>query len=125
MPLPIGLQTVTLTGRQIMDLLEQQWDNKSKPAVLSVAGISYAYDDKAAPGHKVIADSVRIGDRPVNPVATYRVTTNNFLASGGDGFAVFTRGTDTTVGPTDLDALETYLRQRGAVGPPEERVQRR
>ncbi|MCC3314868.1 bifunctional metallophosphatase/5'-nucleotidase [Nocardia africana] len=124
---PFGNQvvTVTLTGRQILDLLEQQWDNKSKPAVLSVAGISYSYDDKAAPGHKVIADSVRIGDRPLNPVATYRVTTNNFLASGGDGFAVFTRGTDTTVGPTDLDALETYLRDRGAVGPPEERVQRR
>ncbi|MGA6203211.1 bifunctional metallophosphatase/5'-nucleotidase [Nocardia testacea] len=124
---PFGNQvvTVTLTGRQILDLLEQQWDNESKPAILSVAGISYAYDDSAAPGKKVVDDSVRIGGQPVNEVATYRVSTNNFLAAGGDGFTVFTRGTDTTVGPTDLDALETYLRERGPVAAPEQRVERR
>ncbi|MEV5649456.1 5'-nucleotidase C-terminal domain-containing protein [Nocardia sp. NPDC052254] len=124
---PFGNQvvTVTLTGRQILDLLEQQWNNDSKPAVLAVAGISYTYDDKAAAGHKVVGDSVRIGGTPLNPVAAYRVTTNNFLASGGDGFSVFTHSADTAVGPTDLDALETYLGERGPVSPPPERVQRR
>lgn len=124
---PFGNQvvTLTLTGRQILDLLEQQWDNESKPAVLSVAGLSYAYDDTAPPGAKVIGDSVRIAGKPLNEVAVYRVSTNNFLASGGDGFTVFTRGTDTTVGPTDLDALETYLRGRGPVAAPEERIERR
>ncbi|WP_280398290.1 bifunctional metallophosphatase/5'-nucleotidase [Nocardia carnea] len=124
---PFGNQvvTLTLTGRQILDLLEQQWDNASKPAVLSVAGLSYAYDDTAPPGQKVIDESVRIGGTPLNEVAVYRVSTNNFLASGGDGFTIFTRGTDTTVGPTDLDALETYLRDRGPVAAPEERVERR
>ncbi|MEU4314516.1 5'-nucleotidase C-terminal domain-containing protein [Nocardia sp. NPDC024068] len=124
---PFGNQvvTLTLTGRQILDLLEQQWDNTSKPAILSVAGLTYAYDEAAAPGDKVIEGSVRIAGRPVNEVAVYRVSTNNFLASGGDGFTVFTRGTDTAVGPTDLDALETYLRDRGPVAAPEERIQRR
>ncbi|WP_058855358.1 bifunctional metallophosphatase/5'-nucleotidase [Nocardia jinanensis] len=124
---PFGNQVVTLslTGHQILELLEQQWDNESKPAVLSVAGISYAYDDSAAPGDKVVEDSVRIGGQPLNEVAVYRVSTNNFLASGGDGFTVFARGTDTTVGPTDLDALETYLRAEGPVAAPAPRVQRR
>ncbi len=124
---PFGNQvvTLTLTGRQLLDLLEQQWANTSKPAVLSVSGLSYAYDDSAPPGEKVIADSVRIGGEPLDEVAVYRVSTNNFLASGGDGFTTFTRGTDTTVGPTDLDALETYLRNRGPVEPPEARIQRR
>ncbi|WP_040838685.1 5'-nucleotidase C-terminal domain-containing protein [Nocardia brevicatena] len=70
-------------------------------------------------------DSVRVGGQPLNRVASYRVTTNNFLASGGDGFDVFTRGVDMTVGPTDLDALETYLRARGAIGPPMPRIERR
>ncbi|WP_245547431.1 5'-nucleotidase C-terminal domain-containing protein [Nocardia brevicatena] len=39
---PFGNQvvTVTLTGSRILDLLEQQWDNPSKPTVLSVAGIT-------------------------------------------------------------------------------------
>lgn len=124
---PFGNQvvTVTLTGRQILDLLEQQWSNSSKPAVLAVAGLSYSYDDAAAPGHKVVGDSVRIGGVPLHPVAAYRVTTNNFLAAGGDGFSVFTHSTDTAVGPTDLDALETYLGDRGPVSPPAERIRRR
>lgn len=124
---PFGNQvvTVTLTGSRILDLLEQQWDNPSKPTVLSVAGITYAYDDAAPPGHKVLDDSVRVGGQPLNRVASYRVTTNNFLASGGDGFDVFTRGVGMTVGPTDLDALETYLRARGAIGPPMPRIERR
>ncbi|MCX0270663.1 bifunctional metallophosphatase/5'-nucleotidase [Nocardia zapadnayensis] len=65
---PFGNQvvTLTLTGRQLLELLEQQWDNESKPAVLSVAGISYAYAESAAPGAKVAGDSVRIGGQPLN-----------------------------------------------------------
>lgn len=68
-------------------------------------------------GDKIDESSVRIGGQPLNEVAVYRVTTNNFLASGGDGFSVFTRGTDMTVGPMDLDVLEGYLTERGPVAP--------
>ncbi|WP_280386910.1 bifunctional metallophosphatase/5'-nucleotidase [Nocardia wallacei] len=124
---PFGNQIVTvqLTGQQILGLLEQQWSNADRPGVLSVAGITYAYSDSAPTGHKVVADSVRIGGQPLNPVAAYRVSTNNFLASGGDGFSMFTQGTRAAVGPTDLDALESYLRTRGAVEPPPGRIERR
>ncbi|MBF6176263.1 bifunctional metallophosphatase/5'-nucleotidase [Nocardia blacklockiae] len=124
---PFGNQVVTvvLTGQQILRLLEQQWDGASKSGVLSVAGISYAYSDTAPTGRKVVADSVRIGGQPLNPVAVYPVSTNNFLAAGGDGFTVFTEGSRAAVGPTDLDALESYLRTRGAVEPPPGRIERR
>ncbi|NEW51794.1 bifunctional metallophosphatase/5'-nucleotidase [Nocardia cyriacigeorgica] len=124
---PFGNQvvTVSLTGRQIVDLLEQQWSNPDRPTVLSVAGIAYAYDDAAPTGSRVVDGSVRIGGEPLNEVAAYRITTNNFLASGGDGFSVFTRGTDMAVGPMDLDALEAYLRDRGPVVPPTNRIDRR
>ncbi|MCM6772161.1 bifunctional metallophosphatase/5'-nucleotidase [Nocardia sp. CDC159] len=124
---PFGNQVVgvRLTGQQILSLLEQQWDNPSKPAVLSVAGLSYAYDDKAATGHRVLSDTVTIGGQPLNPVAVYTVSTNNFLAAGGDGFTVFTQGTPGPVGPADLDALESYLRTRGAVDAPPSRIERR
>lgn len=124
---PFGNQvvTVSLTGRQIVDLLEQQWSRPDKATILSVAGISYAYDDAAPAGDKIDESSVRIGGQPLNEVAVYRVTTNNFLASGGDGFSVFTRGTDMTVGPMDLDVLEGYLTERGPVAPPAVRIERR
>ncbi|GAB2545457.1 bifunctional metallophosphatase/5'-nucleotidase [Nocardia heshunensis] len=116
---------VALTGQQILSLLEQQWDNVSKPAVLSVAGISYSYSDGAPKGHKVIDGSVRIGGQPLDLAASYRVSTNNFLAGGGDGFTVFEHASETLVGPIDLDALETYLRGHAAVNPPQSRIEKK
>ncbi|MGV9832890.1 bifunctional metallophosphatase/5'-nucleotidase [Nocardia niigatensis] len=123
---PFGNQivAVALTGQQILNLLEQQWDNVSKPGVLSVAGITYTYSDTAPKGHKVVDGSVRVAGQPLNPIAVYRVSTNNFLAAGGDGFTVFEQSSETLVGPIDLDALETYLRGRGTVTPPTSRIEK-
>ncbi|MBF6167750.1 bifunctional metallophosphatase/5'-nucleotidase [Streptomyces gardneri] len=124
---PFGNQvvTLTLTGSQILRLLEQQWDDSGNPTVLSPAGITYAYSDIAPKGAKVVPDSVRIAGATLNPVATYRITTNSFLASGGDGFTVFTEGTETTVGPTDLDAFETFLRGKPPLRTPPARVEKK
>lgn len=123
---PFGNQvvTVSLTGQQIIDLLEQQWSKPEKPTVLAPAGITYRYDPDGAPGRKVIRDSVLVAGAPLNTVAEYRVATNNFLAAGGDGFSVFTRSTDLTVGGTDLDALESYLRATPGLVIPTSRVTR-
>ena len=45
----------------------------------------------------------------IDPAATYRVTMNNFLGSGGDDFPLFTQGTNEQTGLDDLVALENYL----------------
>ena len=61
----------------------------------------------------------------VTPTATYRVTMNNFLADGGDGFTVFKEGTDVLGGELDLDALAKYLEAAGSAGvptPPADRI---
>ena len=43
---------------------------------------------------------------PIDPAATYRVTTNDFLANGGDGFTNLTAGTNRITAPGfDVDAL--------------------
>jgi len=44
-----------------------------------------------------------------NPAKTYRVTVNNFMATGGDGFTVLLGGTNTLGGAQDIDALTAYL----------------
>ncbi|MFQ6392892.1 bifunctional metallophosphatase/5'-nucleotidase [Nocardia sp. KC 131] len=124
---PFGNQvvTVTLTGSQILRLLEQQWDNPSKPTVLSPSGLTYTYVASAPKGGKVVAASVRIAGQPLNQVATYRITTNSFLAGGGDGFAVFTEGTDKAVGPIDLDAFEAFAKGRPPLQAPPARAEKR
>ncbi|MFD0363318.1 bifunctional metallophosphatase/5'-nucleotidase [Nocardia sp. GCM10030253] len=124
---PFGNQvvTVTLTGSQVVRLLEQQWDNSNKPTVLSPSGLTYTYVASAPKGSKIVADSIRIAGQPLDQVATYRITTNSFLASGGDGFTVFTEGTDKAVGPIDLDAFEAYAKSRPPLQAPPARVEKR
>jgi len=47
-------------------------------------------------GSRVVRVEVRVGDRfePLDPAKTYRVVTNSFMLSGGDGYAVFTPSGD-------------------------------
>ncbi|WP_245713856.1 bifunctional metallophosphatase/5'-nucleotidase [Nocardia vaccinii] len=124
---PFGNEVVTvaLTGQQILNLLEQQWDNKTTPGVLSVAGITYSYSDSAPTGHKILEDTVRIAGQALDTHAVYQVSTNNFLAAGGDGFSVFAQGQQSAVGPDDLAAFDAYLASRAKIEPPASRVQRR
>ena len=56
----------------------------------------------------------------VQPTDSFRVTMNNFLATGGDGFTVFNEGTDALGGAQDIDALRRLLRglRRGGIAVP-------
>ena len=50
---------------------------------------------------------------------------NNFLATGGDGFSIFTACTDPLGGEIDLDVLVTYFEANSPVGPgPQNRITR-
>lgn len=119
---PFGntLVTMTLTGRQIETLLEQQWTGQPAPNILMPSeGFSYAWSRSAPDGERVAASSITIGGAAVEPDEEYRVTVNNFLAGGGDGLPVLTAGTDRVEGIVDLEALQKYLRQRSPVSPRE------
>ncbi|MFI6029374.1 bifunctional metallophosphatase/5'-nucleotidase [Amycolatopsis magusensis] len=110
------MQTITMTGANLKAVLEQQWQQAS-PRILQVSStLEYAYSSSAAPGSKV--SDLTIDGRPVDPAGTYRVSVNNFLAAGGDGFTEFTKGTDLAGGPVDLDALIAYFGAHPGVAPP-------
>lgn len=112
------LVTLTLTGAQIKAMLEQQWRDPQRPRILQVSkGFSYTWDNAGADGHRVIADSMKIGATTIDPAATYRVTINNFLAVGGDGFTVLKDGKDPVIGVYDVDALSSFLRDNSPVAP--------
>ena len=67
-----------------------------------------------------------LGGSPIDPAATYRLTTNDFLANGGDGFTTLTAGTDRVTAPGfDNDALVAYLGANSPVAPgPANRITR-
>ena len=83
------LVTLTLTGMQIKSMLEQQWLDPKRPRILQVSrGFSYAWDAAKPYGEHVIADRMTLNGQRIDPAASYRVTVNNYLAVGGDGFTV-------------------------------------
>jgi 5'-nucleotidase len=61
----------------------------------------------------------------VTPTDTFRVTMNNFLATGGDSFTVFNEGTQALGGAQDIDALVAYFAANSPAGiavPPLNRI---
>jgi 5'-nucleotidase len=51
-----------------------------------------------------------LNGKPIDPARRYRVTSNSFLASGGDNFTVLTKGTERVDAGIDIDALEAWLK---------------
>jgi 5'-nucleotidase len=112
------LVTLTLTGQLIKDMLEQQWLDPKRPRVLQVSkGFSYAWDNSKPDGERILTQRMSLNGAPINPAASYRVTVNNYLSVGGDGFTVLTQGTAPQIGVYDIDALNTYFQANSPVGP--------
>ena len=129
--------SLDLTGQQLLDVLNQQWNGRNEGTVnnkiLQVAGLSYTYSKSAAaatgadalvPGSvKVDLDHDGTPEAPVVATDTYRVVVNSFLSDGGDGFATLAQGTDKYYGGLDIDALASYLSKHSPYQPvPTDRV---
>jgi 5'-nucleotidase len=122
-----NLVTMTLTGSQLVQLLEQQWLNQPFPRILQVSrGFGYAWDASSPAGQRVVAGSLSLDGRPIRADSRLRVTVNAFLAGGGDNFGVFKQGRDVRTGVMDIDALESYVKGNPTIGPgPLDRITRR
>ena len=112
------LVTLTLTGMQIKDMLEQQWLDPRRPRILQVSkGFGYTWDGAKPFGDRVVADSLSLNGQRIDPATGYRVTVNNYLAVGGDGFTVFKQGMAQLVGVYDVDALYVYFQANSPIAP--------
>nr|WP_221380462.1 ExeM/NucH family extracellular endonuclease [Actinoplanes polyasparticus] len=113
-PFANDVVTQTLTGAQIKQVLEEQWqpDGASRPVLhLGVSkGLTYSYDVNQPRGSRIIASSLKLNGVVLNPAGSYRVTSNSFLAAGGDNFVTLGQGTnEITTGDNDLTMLVDYF----------------
>lgn len=123
---PFGnyLSTVVLTDAQLQCVLEQQF---ALGTVLQPAGITYTVDaaGTSAPatdpctGTRVVDESVAIGGVPIatDGVPSYRITVNNFLADGGDGFTTFAQGSERDDVESPGDDLAAFVEHLIATAP--------
>jgi 5'-nucleotidase len=126
-PFGNSLVTMTLTAQQLKDVLEQQFvgggcalpsgfpNGQTAQRVMQVSnGFKFSWSASAAPCNKVVDASLNgvpivAGGAVLNPSNTYRVTVNNFMATGGDNYTVFTAGLSPLGGAQDIDALIDYM----------------
>jgi 5'-nucleotidase len=113
--------TNTFTGAQLLDVLKDQWCGpvaEAQVVLLPSSTLTYTYSratataisDTPCAGAPNPVSNVQINGAPLDTAATYRVTTNNFLADGGDGFQSLRAGTNRTSLPDfDVDSLVRYL----------------
>ncbi|MBC2667082.1 bifunctional metallophosphatase/5'-nucleotidase [Novosphingobium flavum] len=108
-PFNSELITVTMTGAELKEAMEQQLDADAPEQLLACsAGFQQTIDRSRPVGSRVV--SMTLDGKPIDVAATYRITVNSYLANGGDSFAAFVKGRDRTVGVTDIQSLEAYLK---------------
>lgn len=108
---PFGneLIAVRLSGEQILRLLNQQWDGQPNQRILKCSGIRYTWDAAQPDDQKVLLTEVFVNGDPLDPGASYTLAINNFLADGGHNYRVLQEVGERTPGPTDLEALVSYV----------------
>lgn len=135
-PFANTLVNMDLTGAQIETVLEQQWQRNANGGVpsrpflrLGVSkGFTYTYTEVpetvTAPNSAPVATfrgevtGMWLDGTPVDPEATYSVTVNSFLGSGGDNFWELANGTNKVdTGQIDLQAMVEYMAEVAADAP--------
>jgi 5'-nucleotidase len=124
-PFGNSLVTMTLTAQNIKNVLEEQFAGcKGQSAtatrfMIPSAGFKYRWDGSKAcdarifsvalttsAGTETLVDAAGV---VLNPSKPYRVTVNNFMADGGDGYSTFLQGTSRLGGAQDIDALVSFM----------------
>jgi 5'-nucleotidase len=98
---------------------KQQWLDPKRPRILQVSkGFNYAWDYARPYGDRIVADRMSLNGQRIDPATGYRVTVNNYLAVGGDGFTVLKEGSGQQFGIYDVDALHGYFQANSPISPP-------
>ena len=125
-PFGNSLVTLSLSTQNIKDFLEEQFAGclgqsaTSTRFALPSAGFKYTWDGAKACGARIsnvtlrsssssVENLVDAGGVVLNPAKSYRVTVNNFMADGGDGYSTLLKGTNRIGGAQDIDALTAFL----------------
>ena len=123
-PFGNSLVTLTLTAQDIRDVLEEQFAGcrgqsaTTTRVMLASAGFKYTWDGAQACNARIrsasltrngVTEAIVTAGNVVNPTKTYRVTVNNFMATGGDGYSTFLKGTNLLGGAQDIDALVAFM----------------
>ena len=120
--MPFGDKTVVLevSGAVLLEALEHGVSEVDEGAgrFAHVSGMAYRFDASKPAGRRIAG--VSVGDAPLDPARTYRLATNDFLAGGGDGYAMFAtapRIIDTNAGALAAAQVIDAITAAGEIAP--------
>jgi 5'-nucleotidase len=97
-------------------MLEQQWRDPARPRILQVStGFSYSWDAAKPYGEHVA--SMKLLGTAIDAAKSYRVTVNDYLALGGDGFTVLKDAGAQQYGVYDDEALFAFFGANSPITP--------
>ncbi|HSD31192.1 MAG TPA: 5'-nucleotidase C-terminal domain-containing protein [Gemmatimonadales bacterium] len=105
-PLQNRLVRVTLTGGELREALEHALAG-GRPQV-HVSGLQVWYNPTQAQGRRIRRIRMLNG-RSLDPKRRYTLAVPDFLAAGGDGFAMLSAAPRVDAGVADIDAVIAYL----------------
>jgi 5'-nucleotidase len=123
LPFQNTLSTFEVTGETLVAALENGVSQLEEGAgrFLQVAGMKYTVDPKAPVGARVSEVMVLIGGDawgPIDPAAVYKVVSNNYVRTGGDGFKMFeTAANAYDFGPDLAEVTAAYMAKIGPYTP--------
>jgi 5''-nucleotidase/2'',3''-cyclic phosphodiesterase and related esterases len=117
LPFQNTLATFGLKGSDVIAALENGVSQVEEGAgrFPQVAGLKYTWTPSAAPGTGRIKEVLVKGEgdawSPIDPEKTYLLVTNNYMRTGGDGYAVFAeKAVDAyDFGPNLEDVVAAYM----------------
>jgi 2',3'-cyclic-nucleotide 2'-phosphodiesterase (5'-nucleotidase family) len=122
LPFQNPLVLFSATGAQLRAALEhgigKRVERGQSGAMPHVSGLRLSYDPNRPAGRRIVAISV--GGQPLRDEATYKLATSNYLAGGGDGYAML-KGLPVLRpaegSPSETDVLIEAMARDGRVAP--------
>ncbi len=113
LPFDNVLVTITMTGETLMALLEE--NGRLEKGLLQQSGMKIEYDLARPQGQRLVR--ALLAGKTIDPLKSYCVTINDFLAAGGDNYRSFTRGKNPVYGDNVRDVFVEYLRRNSPIEP--------
>ncbi|MGI5164008.1 bifunctional metallophosphatase/5'-nucleotidase [Spirillospora sp. CA-253888] len=110
--------TVTVTGEQIHQALEQQWQGGRFAPLAVSRNVRYRYDAARPEGDRVDPEDVLVNGRPLDVRRDYRLAALAYTLIGADGYSAFTgfRAAYRNQ-PADHEAFLAYLKAHKTISP--------
>ncbi|SMX74387.1 5'-nucleotidase, C-terminal domain [Brevibacterium iodinum ATCC 49514] len=120
LPFANTIVTMKMTGGQIKNVLEQQWqpDGSSRPflALGTNDALTWTFDPTRERGDRIT--SVSFEGQPIDESETCSVVSQSFLAGGGDNFTEFAEATEKAdTGLIDSDTWMDFISENSPLEP--------